>query len=49
MNPQRSYRAICPQCGAQVEFRSAASALAVVEHKDWADLFSPAALAEVPR
>ncbi len=26
----------------------AASALAVVEHKDWADLFSPAALAEVP-
>ena len=26
----------------------AASALAVVEHKDWADLFSSAALAEVP-
>lgn len=26
----------------------AASALAVVEHKDWSDLFTPAALAEVP-
>jgi len=28
-SPQRAYRAACPNCGAPVEFRSAASALAV--------------------
>ena len=28
-NPQRSYRAACPNCGAPVEFRSPASAFAV--------------------
>lgn len=28
-SPQRAYRAACPSCGAPVEFRSAASALAV--------------------
>ena len=28
-SPQRAYRAACPNCGATVEFRSAASALAV--------------------
>jgi ribosomal protein L37AE/L43A len=28
-SPQRAYRAACPNCGAQVEFRSAASAFAV--------------------
>jgi hypothetical protein len=31
-NPQRVYRALCPQCGAPVEFRSAASASAVCSY-----------------
>lgn len=30
--PQRAYRAACPNCGAAVEFRSAASALAVCSY-----------------
>ena len=29
LNPQRAYRAACPNCGAPVEFRSSASAFAV--------------------
>lgn len=31
-SPQRAYRAACPNCGAAVEFRSAASALAVCSY-----------------
>ncbi len=31
-SPQRAYRAACPQCGAPVEFRSAASAFAVCSY-----------------
>ena len=31
-SPQRAYRAACPNCGAQVEFRSAASAMAVCSY-----------------
>ena len=31
-SPQRGYRAACPNCGAPVEFRSAASAFAVCSY-----------------